>query len=173
MSQEVLEVSDELRDLKGINVEISQHTKRILALKSEGKLSAVIGDEIASTVLPLLVDLSLAALKHAALVEDWIQDLEVDIADGPGGPDLDLTQEDIDLLLFNNARYRDFILGAKDAAQETSPDVVKAMLELESKLNAGDKIIQRLNEYVEAQEEDAESDVDDDSEKDGDDGDDS
>lgn len=171
MNQE-LEVSDELRDLKVISAEISQHTKRILALKSEGKLSAVLSDEIASTVLPLLGDLSTAVLKHSALVEDLIQDLAEDIENGPTGADLDLTQEDVDLLLFNNARYRDFIMGAK-GSQDTSPEVVKAMLELEIKLNEGEKILKRLNEYVEAQEEDAEEDGDDDSEKENGDGDDS
>jgi hypothetical protein len=154
MAQEEPEVSDELRELKGLTDEVSEHTKRIATLNTEGKLADVLADEIASTVMPLFDEFASAKLKHAAMVEDWLNDLDDEVENGGGGDEgPELSKEDMGVLMFNTARYREFIQGAK-STPDAPAELLQAMLELEVKLNEGEKILKRLNEYVEAQEED-------------------
>lgn len=166
MAQEDIEASEELQEFRDLTLEIEQHEKRISGLQKEGVLKDVIADEISATVMPLFSDLAKAQLKHQAMMEDWVTELEEDVEAGPQ-TGVDLTKEEIETLEFNNARYRELILGTMNAP-EVPAELKQAMLELEVKLSAGDKIVRKLREYVEAEEEDSEE-TEDSGEEEGDD----
>lgn len=168
MSQEEPEVSDELRELKNVTDEVAQHTARISkAHRSSGGLNSVaLTSEFVSTLLPLLEDLSKAQLNHAAFMEDWLSGVEEDVADGGNAPDL--STEEIDLFKFLLARLRDFLQGVLSQAADAPPEVRAGFLEIEVKLNIGEKILERLTSDEE-EEEDSEGDLDGDDDTDADD----
>lgn len=156
--EEEIEVSDELKSLKEVSQEIAQHTKRLAALQDKGVLGEVLGVELASTVLPLLSDLAKAQLLHAAFMEDWLTGVDEAVEDG--GQEPDLTDEEINILQFLLARLRDFLQGAMSASADAPPLLKQGFLEIEVKLNKGEKILARLVE--DGEEEDEEGDTDED-----------
>jgi len=159
--QEDIEVSDELKSMRTLTEEAARHGKRISALQADGKLRDVMAEELSSTIFPLVVELGEAQLNHAAFLEDWMGALEEEIAeggsDGDEGPDISL--EEVSVLEFNNARYREFVLGTKNAP-EVPEHMLQAMLELEVKLNEGEKIVAKLRSYLESEDADEEEDGD-------------
>lgn len=170
MKQEEPEVSDELRALKEISEEVTQHKARITNLYNKGTLKEVAAEELASTIMPLFADLADSQLKHAAAMEDWLGSLEDDIESG-GGNSPDLSTEELELFSFLLARFKEIVLGMK-AAEGASPALTQGLLELEVKISAAEKVIERLSTDGTEEEEDEDEETNDeeeDSEGDGDD----
>lgn len=174
MKQEEPEVSDELRALKEISEEVTQHKARITNLYNKGTLKEVAAEELASTIMPLFADLADSQLKHAAAMEDWLGSLEDDIESG-GENSPDLSTEELELFSFLLARFKEIVLGMKAADGVTSgaaPELAQGLLELEVKISAAEKVIERLSTDGTEEEEDEDEETNDeeeDSEGDGDD----
>jgi len=153
MAQEEPEVSNELREIKDLVQEIEGHTSRVSKLGNENKLDAeMTAGELSGTVLPLLSDLAGAQLKHAAVMEDWLNDLEDEIESGSG--DGDLADGEIELFDFLLDRFREFIAGVPEDAPA---EIRQGMLELEVKISTAKKVLVRLKSESEAAESEEEN----------------
>lgn len=156
MAQEEPEVSDELREMKELAQEIATHKERVSKLEGEGKMDAeTTALELSDTVLPLLSDLANVQMKHAAAMEDWLNDLEDEVENGGGGGSGGLSDEEIDLFGFLFARFRELIAGVPD---EAPPEMKQGMLELTVKLDMAQKVLERLKSESEEEEGEGEED---------------
>lgn len=156
MKQEESDNSEELIALQEVTEEISQHADRLAKLQAKGSLAAVLPEELSATILPLLKDFTAAQLKHSTLIEEWLASVEDAVEDGGNVPDL--SPEELNLFGFLLARLRDFLQGAlSQVAADAAPHLRAGFLEIEVKLNMGEKILERLASDVEEEEDDAEA----------------
>lgn len=160
----IVEVSDELVELRAISEEVAQHKTRIMTLHNKGTLKDVTAEELASTIMPLFADIADAQLKHAAAMEGWLGSLEEDVDSG-GSNTPDLTVEELDLFGFLLARFREIVMGMK-GAEGAAPALVQGLLELEVKIDLAQKIVERLSTDDEEEEDEEDEGEEEDSEDD-------
>lgn len=160
------EKPEELAALEESHEAILSDMKRLKSLHSKGKLSANLADEVVSTIMPLLAELSEKVLGYAESVDEWAQDVEDVLENGGGAGGPTLSPEEVQLFVWLFSRM-EVLVKTIQATPETPPEMKTAMVELEKKLKQAygvlDRFAEALNEAVaEGESEEDADDVDDD-----------
>jgi hypothetical protein len=151
------EPSEELLQLMDMSASITEDLTRLKALQKKGKLQGeVLGAEVVSTVMPLLLSLCNAVVEHASSTEEWGEGVDATLdaveqgALGSAAAEETLTQTEVELFKWLFVRFKEFLAGALQAP-EMAEEMRNGLQEIDAKLNQAALVLQRFEELEDEQ----------------------
>jgi len=140
--------SEELLMLAELHSSIEQDIARLKTLQKKGKLQGeVLGAELVSTVMPLLLALAGATTDFAGSSEEWAESVDETLdaleSGGAGAAAEPLvTQDDLKNFGWLFVRFQEFVQGMQQAG-DLPEETRKGLVEIQTKLTAALEVVQR------------------------------